>query len=424
MLRALTLVSGIVSSMVVAAVLGCAPALADSTVTVRGTAFPQGREAALSFVGCSSLYDRTNEIPRPFVSLGPGTPPTGTRSLGYDLAGGNAIGSLHYVSSLAHTTVAGLSVYADQAASGVAYVGYQAPADRGTTLVWFGRVALAAAPGSWHSIEATTQSYEWTKYDMATRLPVESGAAFGATTLPAFLALQGGDGPGFFTIGFGCNSAAFTMDGWRIGAPGNLTTYDLEGLTTTTSLAGGRREVVAGGTSTIAGALRDGGGNPLAEATLILEAKPFGAKDFETVQVVDAGGANPTVEVTPTTRTVYRWRFAGRPLAEASVSGEFTVEVATEVAAEPGVSAPDQVPVVSGTTSPAKPGVIATLWRMTPKGPLRVDNVKVAPDGTYGFELDTEEPGPGRYFVTVPAATGNLAGHSPTVSVVVPAPTK
>ena len=85
----------------VAALLPLAPATADSTVVVRGTAFPSGRDAQLSFVGCDDPYVLAAEQPQPYVGIGPGQAPAGTRSLGYDLAGGNAIGSVHYVDSMA-----------------------------------------------------------------------------------------------------------------------------------------------------------------------------------------------------------------------------------------------------------------------------------------------------------------------------------
>ena len=60
---------------------------------------------------------------------------------------------------------------------------------------------------------------------------------------------------------------------------------------------------------------------------MILEAKPVGAASFLPVRVVDAAATDPSVTVAPTESTIYRWRFADRPLATGSVSSEFRVDV-------------------------------------------------------------------------------------------------
>lgn len=405
-----------------------APSFADSTpdtIVVRGAAFPVERGAQLSFVGCGDLYDRSIEAIQPYLALGPGTAPVGERSVGYDLGGGNAIGSLHYVNSMAATTAAGLSVYAADGASGVAYAGYQMPADTGTTLVWFGRAALQASPGVWQQVDATTLTYAWTKYDMATGRPVPSqnvtqNVTGEVASITDFMDAHGGDGAGFFTIGFGCDGSAFTMDAWRIGGPSGVTTYDLEGLTTVTTIAGSSDSIVAGDQALIGGALRDGAGIKLFRATMILEARAFGSEDFTTVEVAEGAGAiDPSVTVLPTVRTVYRWRFAARPLAEGSESAPFTIEVATRVTAVVADTHTDTdaSQTILGETTPAKPGVAATLWRVTPQGDIRVDTRQTASDGTFSFEVHDPEvrPGTDRYYVTVPAASGNLGGQSPTV---------
>jgi hypothetical protein len=316
----------------VAALLPIAPALADSTVVVHGMAFPTGRAAQLSFVGCQNAYDRTDEALQPYIGIGPGQAPAGRRSLGYDLAGGNAIGSLHYVDSMAATTVAGMSVNAADGASGVAYAGYQEPADRGTGLVWFGRADLAAAPGGWQRVDAAALSYTWTKFDMLTqqRAGQQQTESQDAARIPAFLAEHGGDGPGFFTIGFGCDGRAFNMDAWRIGSPGAVTTYDLEGLTTTTSISGPDGAIDLGDSVTLRGSVTDGSGTPVSGARLVLEAQG----DNGGWAIVDGvSGDDPALAVAPESTTTYRWQFVDRPLAEGSVSAPFTVQVR-----EPGPS--------------------------------------------------------------------------------------
>jgi hypothetical protein len=313
-----------IAGAAVAALLPIAPALADSTVVVHGMSFPTGRAAQHSFVGCQNPNDRATEQLQPYVGIGPGQAPAGKRSLGYDLAGGNAIGSLHYVDSMAATTVAEMSVDAPEGAAGVAYAGYQEPADRGTGLVWFGRADLQAAAGGWRVVDAAGLSYTWTKYDMLTQRQAGDPAA-AAARIPAFIKAHGGDGSGFFTIGFGCDGRAFNMDAWRIGGPGEVTTYDLEGLTTTTTISGPADHAIDVGDSvTLLGTVTDGSGAPLSGARLVLEAE--GLNGGWTI-VDGVNGDHPSLAVAPETTTTYRWHFVDRPLAEGSVSAPFTVQV-------------------------------------------------------------------------------------------------
>ena len=128
-------------------------------------------------------------------------------------------------------------------------------------------------------------------------------------------------------VGFGCDGAPFYMDGWRVGAPGTTTTYDLEALTSHLTMNGSTHSVDPGEEVTIRGSVRDGTGRRLVRGTMILEAKPVGAASFLPVRVVDAASTDPSVTVAPKESTIYRWRFADRPLATGSVSSEFRVDV-------------------------------------------------------------------------------------------------
>ncbi len=354
---------GVVLATAVAMVgLGQLPALADDTVTVHGTAFPDQRAAQLTLVGCGSLYERSTEFLQPYISRGPGRPALGTRSLKYDLAGGNAIGTLSYVDSMAGTTSAGLQVYARPGAQGVAYAGFQSPDADGYQL-WVGRASLSAT-GSWQQFDATGLSYSWAEFDMQTGAP--TGETADAATVAAFAAANGGDGAGFYMVGFGCDGAPFYMDGWRVGAPGSTTTYDLEALTSHLTMNGSSHSIDPGDEVTIRGSVRDGAGRRLVRGTMILEAKPVGAASFLPVRVVDAAGTDPSVTVAPTESTVYRWRFADRPLATGSVSSQFRVEVgqprreeapeAPETSQTPSApTAPETSPEASPQSTPSDP---------------------------------------------------------------------
>ncbi len=421
MRRALGATSAVIAGSVCALVLGSAPAVADSTIVVRGTSFPHATRAQLSFVGCSGIFAATPETIQPYVGIGPGAAPAGVRSLKYDLAGGNAMGSLHYVSSMQQTTTAALSVRATAGAQGVAYAGYQEGVDDGTSRVWFGRATLSGAGTGWQRIEATGLSYQWTKYDMATERVIEQGPET-AMSVPAFTELRGGDGPGLYTIGFGCDGLPFHMDALQVGTPGNVTTYDLEGYDTSTAIAGHAHRIVAGEDVLLTGSVRHSGSERLADATLILEQRPHGATAWETVQVGEAGVADPTVKVAPVKHTVYRWRFADRPLAEASTSAEFGIDVAPRLTAS--VEWADGAPSrVTGTTTPARAGVEATLWRVTPSGVVKAGRARTDADGRY--RLSVLGRSSGRYLVSVPAGDGNVVGRSPgfTLGGATPTPT-
>ncbi|WP_193607918.1 hypothetical protein [Nocardioides lijunqiniae] len=341
---------GVLATLAAATVASVAPAHADSTVTVRGTAFPDAG-AQLGFVGCGSLFDRAPEQVQPRIGRAPGLSPAGQRSLGFDLAGGNAMGGLFSVASVSRATAAGMTVHAPSGGTGVAYAGYRSPADAGTDLVWFGRATVTAATGVWQNVDATLLSYVWTKYDLATGLVVTPASTAPATTVRAFAAANGGDGPGLFTVGFGCDGRPFSMDALRAGTRGAVTTYDVEGLATSTQMLGGRTTVEAGESVELRGVLEVSGG-VVPDATLLLEELPAGAQRWTTVAVVDADDARVTV--TPTTRTSYRWRFVDRPLAEASESLTYVVDVApTAPAPAPSPAAPSAEPAPA--PAPPKP---------------------------------------------------------------------
>jgi hypothetical protein len=324
-----------------------APAYADGTVVVQGTAFPDPARVSLSFVGCDDLYDRTDEPLAPRVGRGPGAAPAGLRSLGFDLTGGNAVGALFTVDSVLSTRTASLAVNAVGRAVGVAYAGYQEPADAGTTLLWLGRSELATPGGAWQTVEATTRSYTWTQYDMATRQPVAAGPGI-PMTVAEFAAAHGGDGPGVYTIGFGCDGTAFSMDQLRVGAAGQVTTYDVEGLRTRVTISTDRSAVGPGAPVTLTGRLSTQTGDRVPHATLILEERRPGSPLWTRVVVAPVGPDGARAQVEPEGRTFYRWRFVDRPLAEGATSMPVLLDVLPPL--------PTVEPSPTGTPSPSADG--------------------------------------------------------------------
>jgi hypothetical protein len=323
-----------------------APSYADDTVVVQGTSFPDPVRANLSFVGCEDLYRRSEEPLAPTIGRGPGVAPAGQRSLGFDLGGGNAVGALFTVDSVLGTETASLAVNAAGRATGVAYAGYQEPADAGTSLLWLGRSELTTPGGAWQTVEATTRSYSWAKYDMATRRPVAADGGV-PMTVAAFAGAHGGDGPGVFTIGFGCDGTAFSMDTLRVGPPGAVTTYDVEGLRTQVTITADRLLVDEGDAVTLTGRLQTGTGDSVPHATLILEQRRAGSSRWTPVVVARVGPEGARAQVEPEGQTFYRWRFVDRPLAEGSTSMPLLLDVL------PPLPSDDPTPTDSPTESPS-----------------------------------------------------------------------
>jgi hypothetical protein len=399
-------------------------ASAVNTTVVRGTAFPDPLTGQLSFAGCATMDGVTPESPQATIGTGPGVAPSGTRSLGYDLAGGNALGALFMRPSMAETTTADLQVYAAAGSRGVAYAGYQDPADAGTSRVWIGRVDLMAGAAGWQRVDATGLSYSWTLRDLQTGTQLVP-AVPALISVPAFMAGHGGDGAGFYSIGFGCDGSPFSLDTFRVGTSGSTQVYDLEGLATTTTI-GGAHSVLTGESTRLTGTVRDQAGARIPGATLLLEQQtPAGWRTVYRDEartdpvVVDAAGTDPVVEVTPERTTSYRFRFVDRPLAEGSASAPFAVTVTPLLTAQQGEGR-----VVTGTLTPAVPGAVVTLWRAGRAGTSVLARAEVDADGHYEIPVPAEVGGD---LVVRWAGNADLqAATSGTVTVdalVAPAPT-
>lgn len=324
-----------------------AVAHADRTVVVHGTDFPD-MWAQLAYVGCDDLFVRDDQTLAPTIGLGPNKAPSGARSLGYDLAGGTAIGSQHLVTSVVGNNTATLSVFAPSGTTGRAVVGYQAPVDSGTAVMWFGVAAISAPAGQWTTVAATPRSYAWTKYDMSTRAVLESTP--GEVPVGEFVTGHGGDGPGLYALTFGCDGAPFSMDAMRIGRPGAVTTYDLEGLDTWLSIDASDRIVKPGQPVTLRGDLHTSNGHPIDHATVILERHDPLTGRWENIRVVDVGARGPVAQIEPTRTAYYRWRFVDRPLAEGATSAPFVVAVLDAGDPTPTDPTPTPTPTPDPTT--------------------------------------------------------------------------
>lgn len=296
-----------------------ATAAAD-TVVVPGTSFPDSSTYVTVF-GCQSLYrtDTTSPLVRVVRDE---AAPLGTRVVELDQsATGTAVGAVSLVDSIAHAT-SEVSVRADEASRGVAWVWYVAPG-MAPGEVWVGRTDLVAAP-DWQLLDPTAATYEWQRLEAATGAVRQTAPA---ASIEAFTA-EHGDGPGYLLSGLGCDGAAFRLDAVRSGAPDQVRTYDLEGWPITTTITGSRDRVAHGEQVTLIGRSYDGAGAPAA-ASLVLQARPAGAADFRDVSgsVVPGPDGAVTLTLTPKATTDYRWFFTDRSYADAHVSPEIRIAV-------------------------------------------------------------------------------------------------
>lgn len=386
-----------------------AASYADETVVVRGTAFPDA-STQLAYVGCTDLFSRDQQVLQPYIGRGPGKAPAGARSLGYDLAGGTAVGSQHVVSSMVSTTTASLSVFADQGAEGLAVAGYQDPADAGTQLMWFGTASVTAPAGGWHTVEATSLTYTWTKYDMTTRTPV-TAAQPADSTVETFAAAHGGDGAGLYAITFGCDGAPFSIDAMRIGSPGAVTTYDIEGLATSLTISGSATTIAAGEQVTVRGALRSSTGGRIRSATVILERRFSSGGSWENIRVVSAGDPDAVARLIPAQSAVYRWRFVDRPLAEGTVSPTFKVTLVPEESDDP-TPTPEPTPTPSPTETPSEDPSTDPTPTPTLPSPSETSTPEPSPS-----QPEVESPSPSDSTEPTPSATPDpTANPDPTAT--------
>jgi hypothetical protein len=311
----------LVAAITAALCLPSSPASADETITVPGLAFPSS-DTYLTYFGCADLFNVPAAAPGLKIDQVEATP-TGVRSFGLMMPGAaTASGPVSLVDSVAATTVAGFSARADGGSTGVAYVWYVAPGiEQGQ--VWAGRADLAVGP-QWQYVDAAAATYTWTLYDAANGKAVKPG---GSATIAGFTA-ENGDGPGYLLSGLGCDGGEFVIDALRFGSPGNVTTYDLEGISVTTSLAASTTSVRRGGPVTLTGASVDIAGVPVG-APLVLQARPAGKQLFRPVggPVAASPGGAVSVKVKPTTTTTYRWVMPATGYADGGLSAPVTVRV-------------------------------------------------------------------------------------------------
>lgn len=295
---------------------------ADQTVVVPGTTFPTS-DTYLTYFGCVDLFHADTRGPSVRVVRDEAAP-LGRRVADLALPGaGTAVGSVSLVDSVSAAT-SSMAVRAAAGSSGVAYVWYLAPGMLPGE-VWAGRADLTTTADGWQQVDAAAAAYDWSRVDAATGAVHERVGVAGIDDFTA----EHGDGPGYLMSGLGCDGRAFGVDAVRVGAPGSVTTYDLEGWSVATSIAVSSQRVEPGQEVAIAATSVDAA-SAVMGASLVLEARPEGAAEFRPVgEAVTADSAGQvTTTVAPEVTTEYRWFFADRSYADAHWSP--TVRVVVE----------------------------------------------------------------------------------------------
>ena len=407
---------GLVATMTLTA----APyAAADSSVVVHGPGdFPLSSLQGTTHFSCVRPGDEPS-VPISSIHLhrGPGRVPLGTRSWGLDADDPGVVnGPYRDVDSIGDLAPSSVQVYADADSDGLAWLSMRTTDD----LLWFGISPVSVAAGGWHTIgQDASTTYDWVeRHNDGTA----TGGTFTGTVGQMIAHVGGGTFPGEIGFGLGCNAAGpFSIDDFQAGTTGDVITYDLEGQITHTRIFGPRHLVTAGRSVTLKG-VQSIKNSLITYASLVLEAKPFGAERWRrvgtAVQTFTTEIQPAVRRERPQVRTSYRYHTLGSTGADASVSKPFVVRVRAAVTAHPASTTVRRgSPLfVFGRVQPDLRGHRVALWR----GHDRLGSAKVRHDGTYTVRARASSRGDWRLHVGIGRTPGVLAGrsHSFTVHVV------
>lgn len=412
-------------TLVLAMSLGAALAVADSTRVLNGVSF-SGSQGFNPHLSCTSpgtdVDPETTSVDLiPAYTTDP--TPLGTRALRIHPDGDHdqASGVAAYTPTPSSATFEARIGSPEGAASGFAIAYYLPPGDN--LRYWVGYHALTSSV-AWQTASGAT-TFTWVAVDRGTG---QTGRPSAPSTLASFVSSHGGDatsrgGGAFLGFVFGCDGRDVLLDALRVGSPGAVDTYDLEGYQVGAAIRTGREVIVAGEGVKVTGFMDDSL-TVYTKIPFVLEAKPYGASDFSyagtsTFRIGDNIPGAP-LTVSPITQTVYRYRIEARPSTAGAVSDEITVYVRTRVS----IAAPERIRrgrriVVSGGTTPAKRLLPAVLQARTGSRWLEIDRGATTDDGRYEFAVNAYQLGTARLRVLVAGGDGNSTGTSPTKMVLV-----
>ena len=183
--------------------------------------------------------------------------------------------------------------------------------------------------------------------------------------------------------------------------------------------------IVAGYPLTVSAQLRSAG-QPVAGVTLRLMIKPYGSTTFREYAETDTNeSGSVSVTLVRWRNTRIKWEFDGTDDYAPSTSWPYTEYISTRVGIRVSDTTPrvEQRVVVTGWTSPIKPGHAIRLYRgYTNRGsfgpppqnpPVLLDTGVVRSDGSYRLVARFHAKGVRRLFVQVAPGHGNITGWSP-----------
>lgn len=286
------------------------PAQADDTQVLQGGSFPTDG-TYLAYVACSG-FSAPATPPVLRVNTGPEGVPMGERTAGLvPSAAGTATGPVVSLDSM-RTGTATVDVHTAAGGQGVSWawvITQDAPAGH----AWLGR-ADVSVPAGWSRVDAAGHTYAWSLIDLAT---MRSTGQAPASSLAGFTGVHG-DGPGYVISGLGCDGGESHLDAVRGGDAGDVTTYDIEGLALSSTMAASRTTVAAGRPVTLSNTSVDAVGRVTGDLVVLQERGPGGQwSDVGEVVTPGADGVARAV-VRPERTTTYRW---WRPEGEYAAQG-------------------------------------------------------------------------------------------------------
>lgn len=122
----------------------------------------------------------------------------------------------------------------------------------------------------------------------------------------------------------------------------------------------------------------------------------------------------------PKVTTVYRWFEPGNESTDPGYSGTTTISVATRIRATwPKTIYRGSTFAVTGTTYPAKPGSVITLYGKHGTTSYKLGHATVDRYGKFRVTGRVSSRGTWSFWITIPAVSGDLAGKSAVKSMYV-----
>lgn len=403
------------TAALVASSLTTAPAYAASTTRVDGSHFGAAGMRLVS-QGCADPAIKPDLAPRAVVRRGPGTPPLGSRTVGWDVRRTSyAVGPQARVVHPSTVRVYRMRLFSTQTqSSGVAVVSYYAPNDTG---VWKGTSAVTNdVKEGWHTVNAAASSFSWRHYSADGALDETGGDAY----LRTFVNTHGGDGKGaYLGFAYGCDGNDFQVDQLEVGTRTGYRTYDFEGFRTRSRLVKGTRspksvEIIAGATIKLTAQLRRAIGGDAISGPIKLQNRKLTETKWGTQDRKTGDGGNYAFKTRPFKSTAWRVKYAGTTANQANTSPVLKVLVRPYVTAHLSKSTVTKGHVfsVSGRFLPSRRAKIALQkyvsghWKTIRKGASNGE-------GRYSISTRATRVGKSYWRIWVAPGGGNISGKSP-----------